>query len=400
MTTTQPAAGAPARSCMGIVDEAARLERTGKPVIHLEKGELDLDTPEIVKQSAIEALHANRTRYSHSTGLPELREAISEYYQRTYGVAVEPACVLVNSGSSAAMLELCLALLKPGDEVVLPDPGYPAYPSFVTAAHGNPVWASAAGNGFMHSAEAVAEHITPATQAVVINFPSNPVGSIPDTDGLRAFAELGPVVISDEVYHGLAFDGTRPHTILEYTDNAVVVGSFSKSFAMTGWRLGYSIVPQRLRATLTRMHENLFVGTNTFVQWAAVTALQNAHTIQQRIREELQRRQERLLDALNATGLRLAYRPRGGFYALVRQPPDTGTSAQFAAELLEQTHVALTPGSAFGPSGEGCVRFSVSASSDQIVEGLARIAEFLDAGRSRPCAGNKQRTEVLKEVLT
>jgi (5-formylfuran-3-yl)methyl phosphate transaminase len=196
--------------------------------------------------------------------------------------------------------------------------------------------------------------------------------------------------VADEVYHGLAFDEPRSHTILEYTDNAISIGSFSKAFAMTGWRLGYAIVPEWLRARLTRMHEYLFVGTNTFAQWGAIVALEQAAAIQRQIREELRRRQECLLGALGRCGLEPVYHPRGGFYVLVRQPAGTGSSAEFAAELLDRTHVALTPGSEFGPSSEGCVRFSLSAPSDQIVAGLDRIAEFL---------GDRADRLELKEVM-
>jgi len=372
-----------ARTCMGIVDEAARLERIGKPVIHLEKGELDLDTPDIVKESAIRALRDNRTRYSHSSGLPEFREAVSNYFARVYGVDVDPSRVIVNSGSSAAMLELFLAVLSPGDEVVIPDPAYPAYPSFVEAARGVAVRASSSANGYEHTADVAAAHITPATKALLINFPSNPVGGVADAAALQAFADLDRLIVSDEVYHGLAFDEERPRSILEFTDNAVVVGSFSKSFAMTGWRLGYLIVPDWLKGQLTRAHSNLFVGTNTFVQYAAVTALENAESVQKQIRDELRRRQETLLRELPAAGIEPVYRARGGFYVLTRQPEGTGSSAAFAAELLDRTHVALTPGSEFGPSGEGCIRFSLSAPSAQITEGIARIAEFLVGSQRR-----------------
>lgn len=376
------------RSCMGIVDEAARLERAGLPVIHLEKGELDLDTPDLVKDLAIEALRANRTRYSHSTGLPELRQAICDYYARRYGVDVEPGQVIVNSGSSAAILELFLALLEPGDEVLVPDPGYPAYPSFVTAARGRVVRVPSAGAGFTHSAELAAAHCSPATKAIIINFPSNPVGAVAAPDELRAFADLGPLVVSDEVYHGLAFDGARPHTILEYTTEAVAVGSFSKSFAMTGWRIGYVIVPRWLAPRLTRLHEYLFVGTNTFAQWAAVGALEHAETIQGQIRDELRRRHDCLLAGMPGVGLRPVHVPQGGFYVFVHQPPGTGTSANFAADLLDRTHVAITPGSEFGPGSEGCVRLSMSAPPGQIAEGLDRMARFLSDADGRACTAS------------
>lgn len=364
-------------TCMGIVDEAARLERAGYPVIHLEKGELGLDTPMPVKQAAIEALLANKTRYSHSSGLPELRQAVADYYASRYEVRIDPQQVVMNAGSSAALVEIFLALLHPGDEVVLPDPGYPAYPRFVTAARGVPVQAGSASTGYWHTPELVREHLTPRTKAVLINFPSNPTGSVADAAELAAFTELGPIVVADEVYHGLEADGHHSRSILEFTDNAVVVGSFSKAYAMTGWRLGYLIVPQQMISAVARMHENLFVGTNTFVQWAAITALAHAAETQRQIREELNGRRDCLLAELSRLGMRLAHQPRGGFYIFVRQQANTGTSAQLAANLLKHTHVAITPGSVFGPSGEGNIRFSLSAPVDQIAAAMRRVEKFL-----------------------
>jgi (5-formylfuran-3-yl)methyl phosphate transaminase len=367
----------PGRTCMGIVDEAARLERAGFPVIHLEKGELDVNTPEPVKQAAIDALHANRTRYSHSSGLPELRQAVCDHYATTYGVPVDPRRVVVNAGSSAAMVELFLAVLCPGDEVVLPDPGYPAYPSFVTAARGVPVQAASVETGLRHTAELVSRYLTHRTRAVLINFPSNPTGAVAEADELAAFTELGPLVVADEVYHGLETDGRHSRSILEFTDNAVVVGSFSKAYAMTGWRLGYLIVPNKLAGAVTRMHEYLFVGTNTFVQWAAITALANAETTKRQIREELNTRRNCLLAELDRLDLQLAHQPDGGFYVFTRQPEGTGSSEQFAAELLDRTQVALTPGSEFGPSGQGNIRFSLSTPAPKIIEAMHRIEQFL-----------------------
>jgi (5-formylfuran-3-yl)methyl phosphate transaminase len=362
---------------MGIVDEAGRLEREGHPVIHLEKGELDLDTPEPVKQAAVAALMDNRTRYSHSSGLPELRTAIAEYYERRYQVPIDPARVVVNAGSSAALLELFIALLEPGDEVVLPDPGYPAYPSLVRAARGVPVQAGSAGNGFQHTAALVRAHLSPRTRAVLINFPSNPIGAVADRAALAEFAELGPMIVADEVYHGLEADGTYSPSILQVTDNAVVVGSFSKAYAMTGWRLGYLILPAELAGAVTRLHSDLFVGTNTFTQWAAVVALAEADDIQRQLRVELNARRSGLLAQLPRLGIELAHAPDGGFYVFARQPAGTGSSAEFAADLLSECLVAITPGSVFGPSGEGNIRFSLSAPAGQIAEAMDRIEGFL-----------------------
>jgi aspartate/methionine/tyrosine aminotransferase len=373
---------------MGILDEAFGLEREGKRVIHLEKGELDLDTPEVVKDHVIRAIRENRTRYVDSRGLPELRQAIRDYYEETYGVSVDPAQVLVNSGSSPAMLGLFLGILSPGDEVILPNPGYPAYPSFVEAAHGKVVWVGTEKHRFAYTAELARPCLSPRTKAVVINFPANPTGAVIDERALRAFAGLGPLVVSDEVYHGLTFDGSPPHTILEFTENAVVVGSFSKAFAMTGWRLGYIIAPKRLVQPLLRLHQYVFVCANAFVQWAAIAALENAAAIKRQLRDELRRRSAHMLHSLAGLGFEVPCTPQGGFYVFARLPPGCDrTSARFAADLLQHAHVAITPGPEFGSDGEGYVRFSSSSPCPLIEEAMERISTFLKDDHARAAAG-------------
>ncbi len=367
---------------MGVVDEALRLERSGKQVIHLEKGELELHTPAAIKESVIQAVREDRTHYASSSGLPELRQAICDHYARVYGVALDPSRVFVNSGSSPAMLELFLSILSPGDEVILPNPGYPAYPHFVEAARGRAVWAGTERHGFVYSADMARPYVSSKTKAIIINFPSNPTGSLADAQVLRGFAELGPLVVSDEVYHGVAFDRI-PRTILEFTDNAVVVGSFSKSFAMTGWRLGYLIVPPSLVESLLRLQQYLFVSTNTFVQWAGIAALENADVIMKELREKLRERHQYILGPLRELGFEVACVPQGGFYVFARLPDGSGSCARFAADLLKQMYVAITPGTEFGSDGDGYVRFSVSAPCHQIQEAMERIAVFLENGHHK-----------------
>jgi aspartate/methionine/tyrosine aminotransferase len=366
---------------MGVVDEALRLERLGKSVIHLEKGELEISTPAAIKERVIQAIREDQTHYSTSSGLIELRRAICNHYARVYDVAVDPSQVIVNAGSSPAMLELFLGVLSPGDEVLIPNPGYPAYPHLVEAAHGRPVWVGTERSGFAYSAQLARPYLSAKSKCVILNSPSNPVGALADAPVLQGFAELGPLVISDEVYHGLAFDEVRPRTILEFTDNAVVVGSFSKAFAMTGWRLGYLIVPPSLVETMVRLQQYLFVSPNTFVQWAAITALENAVAIAQQLREKLKERHASILGPLRKLGFEVPCVPQGGFYVFARLPEGSGSAARFAGELLRQKHVAVTPGTEFGSDGEGYVRFSMSAPSEQIQEAMERIAAFLDEGR-------------------
>lgn len=371
----------PASTCIGVMDEALRLEREGNRVIHLEKGELDIDTPEVVKERVIRAIRDNRTRYADSGGLPELRGAICEHYARVYGVAIDPDQVIVNSGSSPAMVELFLGILEPGDEVILPDPSYPAYAHIVEAARGRVAWVSTERHAFAYTADLARPHLSPRTKAVMINFPANPTGAAAGPDALRAFAELGPTVVSDEVFHGLEFTERRPHTIREFTDDAVVVGSFSKAFAMTGWRLGYLVVPKRLADRLLPLHQYFFVCPNTFVQVAAVAALEHADEIQRQLRDELRRRRDALLDGLRELGFEVPCAPEGGFCVWARPPAGGPDAATFATDLLRRAHVAITPGREFGAGGAGYVRFSLSASTDLIREAIQRVAAFLHEDR-------------------
>lgn len=366
---------------MEIMDRALLLERRGNDVIHLEKGELDFDTPAVIRDSAIEALAGGKTKYTNSTGLLELRDAICERYHRCHGVDLDPSQVIVNSGSSPALLALFLAAFDRGDEIVIADPCYPVYPHYAEAVGARPVSVDTAEHGFRYTAESARASLSPRTRAVMINFPSNPLGSTIDAVDLAAFTELGPLIISDEVYQGLQFDGHAERSILEFTDEAVVVGSFSKEFAMTGWRLGYLIVPRRLIASVKEVQQRFFISANSFVQWAGVTALQHRDEILARWRRELTVRRDCLVDGLARLGLRPAAEPQGAFYVFTPIPAGL-SSAGFAARLLDRTQVAVTPGSAFGPAGEGYVRFSYGCPRDRIRQALERIEPFLT------CAGD------------
>jgi aspartate/methionine/tyrosine aminotransferase len=215
-------------------DRAREMVRSGHDVVHLDRGELDYDTPESIVEAAIQALREGRTRYTDSFGVPELREAIRDYYRDSYGVKISPAQVLVHAGSSPLLLMLFLALLHPDDEVVVPDPGYPAYVTAIRAARGiaTPI---AADRGATHyTASDVESKITPATRAVVVNSPCNPTGAVLRGNELEEFTRLGPLVVSDEAYHGLWLGDGRPHSMLEFADDVAVVNTFSKAFSMTG----------------------------------------------------------------------------------------------------------------------------------------------------------------------
>lgn len=365
-----------ASSCIGMQDRARELALGGRDVVHLDRGELDFETPEPIVDAAVQALRDRQTRYTHSTGSVELRRAIQAHYRDNYQVDIDPAQVFVHAGSSPLLLVLFLAILGRQDEVLVPDPGYPAYATCVRAAGGVP--RPVRGDASFHcSAHDLARRIGPRTAAIVVNSPNNPTGAMLDEVELAAIAGLGKLVVSDEVYHALTLDGDRPHSILEFTRNAVVLNSFSKAFAMTGWRLGYVIVPPDLVPLLEPLQRDSVISPNAFVQQAGVAALKIAAAVASGWREELRRRREVLLSGLTRIGMSVPCRPSGGFYAFARMPDGCGSAAEFARRMLEEESVAVVAGSSFGPAGEGHIRCSFTPPPERIEQGIARMAEFL-----------------------
>ncbi|HEX9017302.1 MAG TPA: pyridoxal phosphate-dependent aminotransferase, partial [Chloroflexota bacterium] len=251
---------------MEILEEAQRIEKSGHDVVHLEVGEPDFDTPECVKAAAERALREGRTHYTHSLGLLELREAICEDYHRRYGVQVSPDQVMVTSGTSPALFMLYSVLLEAGDEVILSNPYYACYPNFVTFSDGVPVYVDLKeSEGYQFRPEAIAGRVGPRTKAIMINSPSNPTGVVLTPERMERIARMGPMVVSDEIYHGLVYEG-KEHSILEFTDQAVALNGFSKLYAMTGWRLGYLIAPREIIRPMQKIAQNFFISANAFVQ--------------------------------------------------------------------------------------------------------------------------------------
>jgi aspartate/methionine/tyrosine aminotransferase len=368
-----------------VFERAQALERAGLDVVHLEFGEPDFDTPAVIVEAAQKAIKDGRTRYTASLGILPLREAIAEHYARTYGVEVSPEQVLVTPGTSPAMLLLFGLLLDPGDEVVLSDPYYACYPNFIRYADGVPLYIDVTeADGFQYRPEVIAERLGPRTRAIVINSPANPTGAVLSPERLAAIATLAGerdvLVVSDEIYHGLSYEG-RDRSILEYTDRAFVLNGFSKAFAMTGWRLGYLIAPRDHIRSLQRLFGNFFISTNEFVQWAGVAALREAGDDARRFRRVFDERRRAMVAGLRAAGLGVGFEPTGAFYVLANARRYTGDSTRFVFELLESSHVAVTPGAAFGTNAEGYLRVSYAASLDRIQEGLGRLGRFLASRR-------------------
>jgi (5-formylfuran-3-yl)methyl phosphate transaminase len=362
---------------MDVLEKAHAMEREGRRVIHMEVGEPDFDTPEPVREAAHKALRDGRTHYTHSMGLIELREAICENYRQRYGVDVHPDRVLVANGTSPAMGLLFSALLEQGDEVILSDPHYACYPNFVRFAGGAPVLVRTyEEDGFQYRPEAVREKITPKTKGIVVNSPSNPAGTLMEPERMRAMAELGPPIISDEIYHGLVYSG-REHSILEYTDNAFVFNGFSKLYAMTGLRLGYLIAPGHCMRTLQKLSQNYFISPNAVSQWAGVAALTECHEDVARMKTLFDQRRVFLLKRLKEIGLGVAVEPTGAFYVLANASHLSGDSYKLAFEILEKAGVGVAPGIDFGAGAEGYLRFSYANSLENLAEGMERLEQYI-----------------------
>ena len=360
-----------------VFQRAQAMEREGIDVVHLMFGEPDFETPSVIREAAEKALKDGRTRYTHTLGILPLREAIAEHYHERYGVSVSPDQVLVTAGTSAAMLLLFTALFDRGDEVVLSDPHYACYPKFVKFAEAEPVYVPVEeDDAFQLRPEAVKARLTARTKAIVINSPANPTGTVLGPDRMAALAECEPWIVSDEIYHGLTYEGPE-HSILEFTDRAFVLNGFSKAFAMTGWRIGYLIAPRQFMPTLQATHGNFFISTNEFVQWAALAALREAGEDAARFRRIFDERRRAMVEGLVRVGLGVGAPPTGAFYVLANARRYTSDSLAFAFDLLERAHVGVTPGIDFGRNAEGYLRFSYAASLERIEEGLARIDRFL-----------------------
>jgi aspartate/methionine/tyrosine aminotransferase len=362
---------------MDILEEAQALEREGREVIHLEVGQPDFPTPLCVQEAGIRAIREGKTHYTHSLGLLQLREAIAEWYDRTYGVTVAPDRILVTPGTSPAMLLLFSLLLDPGDEIILGNPHYACYPNYIRIFRGVPNFIrTREEEGFQPTREAVQEKISSRTRAILINSPSNPAGTLLPESSLRGIAELGPLIISDEIYHGLVYEG-RAHSILEYTDRAIVINGFSKRYAMTGWRLGYAVLPKEMVRPMQRLQQNFIISASDFVQWAGITALRETDDRCGEMVRTYDERRRFMVRRLKEIGFGVALEPTGAFYVLANARRFSGDSHALALELLRKTGVAVTPGIDFGENAEGYLRFSYANSLDKIREGLDRIGEFL-----------------------
>jgi aspartate/methionine/tyrosine aminotransferase len=355
------------------------MESKGEDIIHFEVGEPDFETPRCIRDAAKKAIDEKSLGYSPSLGLPELREAVAERYRRVYGVNMSAERVVITSGSSPALQMIFGMLLEEGDEVIMTDPHYACYANFVRFFGGKPVFIETSeSDNFRFDPEKIASAITSRTKAVLVNSPANPTGVIMPTEDMKAIADMGINIVSDEIYHGLCYEGEE-HSMLEYDKDAFVVDGFSKRYAMTGWRLGYALVPDSYVRPMQRLVQNFFISAPVISQWAGLAALEKADDDLAMMRKSYDARRKFLISGLEKIGLEVSSIPAGAFYVFVNMRRYTSDSLAFVYDLLDKAKVAVSPGIDFGPAGEGHIRFSYAISEDLMEEGLGRIESYLDA---------------------
>ncbi len=363
---------------MDIMEEANRMAAGGRDVIHLEVGEPDFDTPPCIREAILKAVDCGQTHYTHSMGIPELREAIAEHYRRTYGVAVDPGQVIVTAGSSPALLMAFACLADGGGEIVMTDPYYACYPNFARCLDIVPrLIPTGSDDQFQLNPDKVQAALKPSTRALLINSPANPTGICLDQEHMESLSRLGIPIISDEIYHGLVYEGIS-HTILEYTDQAIVINGFSKLYAMTGWRLGWAVFPKALVRTAQKLHQNLMICAPSIAQWGGLAALKEAQPDVARMRDVFARRRRVMLDHMHQQGFNVEVEPTGAFYVLVNMRHVAHDSHRLAFDILRHTGVGVTPGVDFGPGAEGYIRFSYANSEDQIIAGIRRVGAYIE----------------------
>lgn len=355
-------------------------------VISLGVGEPDFQTPWQIRKAGINSLERGRTKYTSNWGIAELRQEISRYLERKYNIKYHPEHeVLVTVGGSEAIDGAVRAVVAPGDEVIIPQPSYVCYEPITQLAGGVPViLETKAENDFKITPDELKALITPKTKVLILPYPCNPTGAVMEREDLEKIADVlrdkNIVVISDEIYSELTFGG-KSHCSIASIDGmwerTVTVNGFSKSFSMTGWRLGYACGPQPIMEQITKIHQFAIMCAPTTSQFAAIEALKNGDEAVAAMIEEYDRRRRLMVSGFNKLGL-TCREPKGAFYAFPCIKSTGLSSEDFCEQLLREKHVALVPGTAFGNSGEGFVRASYCYSAEHIIKALARIEEFLN----------------------
>ena len=368
---------------MELLAQARELEAGGRSIIHMEIGEPDFLTAGPICEAGIRAIDSGKHFYTPALGIPELRAAISRFYSERHGADVPASRIIITSGASGALLLAIGVLIDPGDEVLMADPGYPCNRNFVRMMGGVPAEiAVGPESAYQLLPEMVERHWTPRTKAVMVASPSNPTGTLMPDASLRAIAaatrERGGALVVDEIYHGLIYEGDCT-TALKYSDDVFVINSFSKYFNMTGWRLGWMVVPQGYVREFDKLSQNIYLSAPTVAQHAALAAFEPATlAILEARRPEFRARRDFLVPALRELGFRIPVVPAGAFYIYADCSALTADSFAFARDLLEYAGVAITPGVDFGMhAAERHVRFAYTNSIPVLAEGVERIRRFV-----------------------
>ena len=364
---------------MDVLERAVELQKEGKDIIHLEVGEPDFEPSACVLDAARAAYENGNTHYTHSLGDMELRQEISDFYKREYGVSVSPDRILVTSGSSPAILMALQVLCEAGSEVIISNPGYPCYRNFVLACHAKPVLVDVlAEEAFQYPIEEVKRKITDKTRAIFVNSPMNPTGTLVSDNVYQELAKLNVPIISDEIYSELTYDVEHcsPACIPGMRERTIVVNGFSKAFAMTGWRLGYICAPAPLTEQMLKIHQYGIMSSPTTSQFAAIEALKNGDEDIKMMVDEYNRRRRYIYNGLRSIGIE-SFEPEGAFYIFPSIEKFGLSSEEFCERLLYEGGVAIVPGNAFGESGEGFARISYAYSIKHITQALERIEAFV-----------------------
>jgi aspartate/methionine/tyrosine aminotransferase len=368
---------------MDLLRRAKQLEAQGRDVIHMEIGEPDFDTPQTIVNAGVKQLLTGKIKYSAAAGLPELREKIAAFYLQRYGVTVATRRIFVTPGASGAFLLAFGVSLNPDDELLMTDPCYSCNSNFATLFDANTkTIAVNADTNYQLTAEHIQQHWTEFTKGVLIASPSNPTGTLITAEALKqnieAVHELGGCFYSDEIYHGLVYDQPAS-SALEFSDDVFVINSFSKYFAMTGWRIGWLIVPESFIEATEKLAQNIFIATSTDAQYAALAAF-DAETLAEleRRRAEFALRRDFLYENLLRLGFEIPVKPEGAFYIYAHCGNITDDSYQFALDLLEAEAVAVTPGKDFGThDAHHTLRFAYTTSIARMAVAMQRLERFI-----------------------
>ncbi len=368
---------------MELLARAKKLEAAGHPIIHMEIGEPDFITPRPIIQAGEAALSRGETHYTAALGLPQLRQAISDHYQKRFSVDIAAKRIIITPGASGALQLVLSILINPGEGVLMADPGYPCNRHFVELVGGKPISIAVdESNDYQLTTELVSQHWNPDCRAVLLASPSNPTGTLMPIDELRKLhhflQQQGGILIVDEIYQELIYDQS-PTTALSIANDIFIINSFSKYFGMTGWRLGWLVAPEEAIEPIDRLAQNIFLAASTLSQHAALAAFSEETTeILEQRREIFGQRRDYLFTALKEIGFSIPLEPGGAFYLYAGCQPFTENSSQFANQLLETAGVAITPGRDFGSNKpEQHLRFAYTTHLEKLEQGIEQLQQFI-----------------------